>query len=33
MIRYIFSEEYNSLEYTNLVDYIDINIKSYQKTD
>ena len=28
-----FSEEYNSLEYTNLVDYIDINIKSYQKTD
>ena len=28
-----FSEEYNSLEYTDLVDYIDISIKSYQKTD
>ena len=28
-----FNEEYNSLEYTNLVDYIDININNYQKTD
>lgn len=28
-----FDKEYNSLEYADLVDYIDINIKSFQKTD
>ncbi len=28
-----FNDSYNSLEYTNLVDYIDIFIKSEQKTD
>lgn len=28
-----FPNEYNSLAYSDLVDYIDIHIKSYQKTD
>ena len=31
-IKISFDSQYNSLEYTELVDYIDIDISSWQKT-
>ena len=32
-IKVTFPEQYNSYDYTELVDFIDIDISSWQKTD